>query len=92
MVTISTQAQIAIYSLQPQDQRKVAERIKQLEHFPQDEYVRQQAKHLVGYPDLYLVRVNPNLRLIFRYAAEQSEVVDVVTHDRLARMHQYAHS
>jgi mRNA-degrading endonuclease RelE of RelBE toxin-antitoxin system len=92
MVTISTQAQIAIYSLQPQDQRKVEERIRQLEHFPQDEYVRQQANRLTGYQDLYLVRVNPNLRLIFRYAGQQSEVLDIVTHDRLASMQPYARS
>lgn len=92
MVTISTQAQIAIYSLQPQDQRQVAERIKQLERFPQDEYVRQQANHLAGFDDLYLVRVSPNLRLIFQYSGGRGEVVDVVTHDRLSQMHRYAHS
>lgn len=92
MVTISTPAQIALHSLQPQDRRQVEERIKQLERFPHDEYVRQQASPLAGYQDVYLVRVSPSLRLIFQTSAAGGEVVDIVTHERLQQMSRYAHS
>lgn len=87
MVSISTQAKIAIYSLQPQDQRRVAQRISQLETFPEDGNA-QQANRLQGFDNLYLIRVSPNLRLIFRYANNEREVVDVVTHDRLENFRQ----
>jgi mRNA-degrading endonuclease RelE of RelBE toxin-antitoxin system len=91
MVDISTQARIAIYSLQPQDQKRVNQLISQLEGFPALEHVLQQASRLQGFDDLYLVRVTPKLRLIFRYADNHREVVDVVSHDRLERMYRYAH-
>ncbi len=91
-VTISTPAQIALHSLQPQDQRQVEERIKQLARFPHDEYVRQQASQLVGYQDVYLVRVSPSLRLIFQASAAGGEVMEIVTQERLRQMSSYAHS
>ena len=87
MVTISTQAKIAIYSLQPQDQRRVEQRISQLETFPADGN-GQQANRLQGFDNLYLIRVSPNLRLIFRSVNNEREVVDVVTHDRLEKFRQ----
>lgn len=91
MIDISTQAQIAIYSLQPQDQKRVEQRISQLEGFPADEHIRQQVNRLQGFDDLFLVRVTPKLRLIFRHVGDHREVVDIVSHDRLEHMYRYAH-
>jgi len=52
--------------------------------------VRQRAQRLKSSDNLYLVRVNSKLRLIFKYESEVVEVLDVVTHDRLERMYKYA--
>jgi mRNA-degrading endonuclease RelE of RelBE toxin-antitoxin system len=89
MVTISTQAQIAIRSLLPSDQERVKHLIALLERFPQDEYVRQQAKKLKGngLDSLYIIRVTHDLRLLFRYLQGVVEIIDIVTHARLEKMH-----
>lgn len=89
MVTISTQAQIAIRSLLPSDQERVKNLITLLERFPQDEYVKQQARGLEGsgLDDLYIMRVTHDLRLLFRYSQGVVEILDVVTHSRLEKIH-----
>jgi mRNA-degrading endonuclease RelE of RelBE toxin-antitoxin system len=91
MVTVSTQAQIALRSLHPQDRDQIAKWIELLDGLSQDEYVPMQAKPFTSDKDLYLMRVTPNLRLIFKSDGQNREIVDVVTRDRLERMHQYAH-
>ena len=91
MVTVSTQAQIALRSLHPQDRDQIAKWIDLLDGLSQDEYVRLQAKPISSDKDLYLMRVTPNLRLIFKSNGNDREIIDVVAHDRLERMHQYAH-
>jgi mRNA-degrading endonuclease RelE of RelBE toxin-antitoxin system len=92
MIDISTQAQIAIYSLQPQDQKRVKARIEQLESFPANAQVIQANRVSgPGFDDLYLVRVTPKLRLVFRYTGDRREIVDVINHDQLARMSRYVH-
>jgi Txe/YoeB family toxin of Txe-Axe toxin-antitoxin module len=89
MVAISTQAQIAIRSLLPSDQERVKNLITLLERFPQDEYVRQQARELKGsgLDDLYIMRVTHDLRLLFRYSQGAVEILDIVTHSRLEKIH-----
>jgi mRNA-degrading endonuclease RelE of RelBE toxin-antitoxin system len=89
MVTISTQAQIAIRSLFPSDQERVKNLITLLERFPQDEYVKQQARGLEGsgLDDLYIMRVTHDLRLLFRYSQSVVEILDIVTHSRLEKIH-----
>ncbi len=89
MINTSTQAQIAIRSLLPSDKERVKHLLALLERFPDDEYVRQQAKKLKGngLDNLYIIRVTHNLRLIFRYSQDVVEILDIVTHDRLERMH-----
>lgn len=91
MVTISTQAQIAIRSLLPSDKERVRHLVALLERFPQDEYVRQQARKLKGkgtaLNNLYIMRVTHSLRLLFRYSQGVVEILDVVTHSRLEKMH-----
>jgi Txe/YoeB family toxin of Txe-Axe toxin-antitoxin module len=89
MVTISTQAQIAIRSLLPSDKERVKHLIALLEHFPQDEYIRQQARRLKGngLDNLYIMRVTHDLRLLFRYSQGVVEILDIVTHARLEKIH-----
>jgi mRNA-degrading endonuclease RelE of RelBE toxin-antitoxin system len=91
MVTVSTQAQIALRSLNPQDRDQIAKWIELLDGLSQDEYVRMQVKPFSSEKDLYLMRVTLNLRLIFKSDGQDREIVDVVAHDRFERMHQYAH-
>jgi mRNA-degrading endonuclease RelE of RelBE toxin-antitoxin system len=91
MVTVSTQAQIALRSLHPQDRDQIAKWIELLDGLSQDEYVQMQVKPFSSEKDLYLMRVTPNLRLIFKSEGQDREIVDVVARDRLERMHQYAH-
>lgn len=89
MVTISTQAQIAIRSLLPGDQERVKHIVALLERFPQDEYVRQQARRLQGngLENIYIMRVTHDLRLLFRYSQDVVEILDIVTHARLEKIH-----
>lgn len=89
MVNISTQAQIAVRSLLPGDQERVKHLITLLEHFPQDEYIKQQAKELEGNElgNLYIIRVTHDLRLLFRYSQNVVEILDIVTHARLEKIH-----
>jgi len=89
MVTISTQAQIAIRSLLPSDQERVKNLIALLERFPQDDYIKQQAKELEDSElgNLYIVRVTHDLRLLFRYSQNVVEILDIVTHSRLEKIH-----
>ncbi len=91
MMKVNPQAQIAIRSLLPIDKERVERHISLLERFPQDHYVRGKTKELKGAKDnLYIMRATANMRIIFRYAGGELEVVDIVTRDRLERMHDYA--
>jgi mRNA-degrading endonuclease RelE of RelBE toxin-antitoxin system len=90
MVTVSTQAQIALRSLHPQDRDQIAKWIELLDGLSQDEYVQMQVKPFSSEKDLYLMRVTTNLRLIFKSDGQDREIVDVVARDRLERMYQYA--
>lgn len=89
MVTISTQAQIAIRSLLPTDQERVKHLLALLERFPEDDFIRQQAKKLQGHEldNFYIIRVTHSLRLLFRYYQGIVEVLDIVTHSRLEKIH-----
>jgi mRNA-degrading endonuclease YafQ of YafQ-DinJ toxin-antitoxin module len=89
MLTTTTQAEIAMRSLLPSDKERVKHLIAMLERFPQDDYVKQQAKKLKGakLDDLYIMRVTHDLRLIFRYTQGVVEIVDIVTHSRLEKIH-----
>lgn len=90
MTTVSTQAQIALHSLHPRDRERVQSYISLLDEFLKSKYVHQKVKRLNAYDDVYLMRVTPTLRIIFRSSDDSSEVVDIVTHDRLERMHRHA--
>lgn len=91
MVTISTQAMIALRSLLPKDKRRVEQQIQLLERFPENSAIHQKAKPLKSFSDLYIMKVTPQLRIIFKLSDEMIEILDVVTHDRLAKMYQLAH-
>lgn len=88
-VTISTQAQIAIRSLLPSDEERVKRLLAMLENFSKDDYIKQQAHKLKGsaFDDLYIMRVTPELRIIFRYLQDKVEILDILTHERLEKMH-----
>lgn len=91
MVEISSQAQIAIRSLLPVDRKRVERQLAFLERFPEDEHIHSQVRKLSGdQKDLYIMRAGGTLRVIFRYDGDKVEILDVVTHERLKRMHEHA--
>jgi len=92
MVKLSRKAEIAMHSMFAADRAKIQRGVRQLERLPGDLSVMEKAKKIHGAgDDLYLMRASPKLRIIFRFDGEKAEVVDVVTRDRLKRMHQYLH-
>jgi len=89
MLTISTQAQIAIRSLLPSDQERVKHLVAMLENLPREDYAKQQARKLKGngLDNLYIMRVTHDLRLLFRSTQSMVEILDIVTHARLENIH-----
>lgn len=91
MVEISSQAQIAIRSLLPVDKKRIERQLSFLKHFPEDTSVTSKVRKLrSNKDDLYIMRASGSLRIIFRYDGDKVEVLDVVTHERLKRMHDHA--
>jgi mRNA-degrading endonuclease RelE of RelBE toxin-antitoxin system len=92
MVRMSQKARIAMQSMVPEDRARIQRHIKRLERLPDGTPVIRNAKKIPGVSDpLYLFRASPRLRIIFRFDDDEAEVVDIVTRDRLERMHQYFH-
>lgn len=91
-IALSTQAQIAVRSLLPIDKERIRNQMALLERFPTDPLVQERAHLLPGNESdgLHIMRASPNLRILFRYQDGQIEVVDIVTHERLERMHNHA--
>ncbi|PPT10942.1 hypothetical protein CKA32_002829 [Geitlerinema sp. FC II] len=89
MVTISTSAQIALRSLLPGDRERVQHLLSMLDNFTRDESLRQEAKQLKGegLNDLYIIRVDRDLRILFRYSKDDVEILDIMTHSRLEKIH-----
>lgn len=89
MVNISTQAQIAMRSLLPIDKERVEHLLARLKYFPSEDDIKQQSKKLTGneLDDLYIIRVTHDLRVIFRYSQDTVEILDIVTHARLEKIH-----
>lgn len=91
MVEISSQAQIAIRSLLPVDRKRIERHLSFLKHFPEDTGVTSKVRKVRSdRDDLYIMRASGSLRIIFRYDEDKVEVLDVVTHERLKRMHEHA--
>lgn len=91
MVTISTQASIAIHSLLPQDRHRIEHQIKLLARFPDDDYVQRHVQRLTSLRNTYLMRATPELRILFKHEAGATEVLDVIVHGRLWKMFQSVH-
>lgn len=92
MILASTQAEIALRSLHPQDRDRVLMSIRMLDQSPKREFIPQDAKKLKGHDDLYLMRVTPELRIIFRPRdGKDYEVVDIIAHSGLENMRRYIH-
>ncbi|OAB56888.1 hypothetical protein AY599_02345 [Leptolyngbya valderiana BDU 20041] len=60
-----------------------------LDNFTRDESLRQEAKQLKGegLNDLYIIRVDRDLRILFRYSKDDVEILDIMTHSRLEKIH-----
>ena len=91
MVTISTQAAIAIRSLLPQDKNRIEHQIKLLARFPDDDFVQRHVERLAPIKSAYLLRATPGLMLLFKHENGTTEVLDVVSHERLEKMFQSVH-
>ena len=92
MVRISQKARIAMQSMVPEDRARVQRHVKRLKRLPEDTRAIRDAKKIRGVSDpLYILRASDRFRIIFRFDGDKAEVVDIVTRDRLKRMHRYFH-
>ncbi len=91
MLTISTQAAIAIRSLLPQDRNRIEHQINLLARFPDDEYVLRHVQRLTAIKATYLMRATSELRILFKHENGDTEILDVVSHKRLEKMFHSVH-
>lgn len=92
MVRLSRKANIAMNSLLSEDQRRVRERLRRIDQIPMSEFGDHGIRKLKSVEGpLFLARATPRLRVIFRMDEGNLEVDEIVTRDRLQRMHQYRH-
>ena len=80
MITLSSQAEIALQSLLPSDRERVDRFLNQLDNFPEYINVANNNVKLLKSEDLetlYMARVSPNFRIVLRRADEGVEVIDI---------------
>lgn len=82
----SIRADIALESLSGTDRKKVIQKIDLLLNRGLPKLGRS-LKKLKGYPDIYVLRVTPNLRIILQYDELEIDILDIVRSDRLHKMY-----
>jgi mRNA-degrading endonuclease RelE of RelBE toxin-antitoxin system len=87
-VDVGNAAQIAIRSLHPTDRVRIERAIDMLKGFPDPELPTGKVRKIAANSDLYIARASSNLRIIFRYDGGSVHIMDVLTKDRLRRMHE----
>lgn len=88
MITFSSQAEIALRSLLPSDRQRVDHFLPQLDGFSEQSSISHQVDCLKseGLETLYMARVSPNFRIIFRQIREGVEIVDIFKQERLENL------
>lgn len=88
MITFSSQAEIALRSLLPSDQQRIDHFLPQLDGFFEQNSVNHRVKLLEseGLENLYMARVSPNFRIIFRQISEGVEIVDIFKQERFENL------
>jgi len=84
--SFSIRAEIALESLSDTDRKKVMQKIDLLLNRGLSKLGRS-LKKLKGYPDIYVLRVTPNLRIILQYDELEIDILDIVRSDRLHKMY-----
>jgi len=82
----SVRAEIALESLSDTDRKKVIQKIDLLLNRGLSKLGRS-LKKLKGYPDTYVLRATPNLRIILQYDELEIDILDIVRSDRLHKMY-----
>lgn len=91
MLTVSTQAKIAIGMLSPHDRQAVQRSLKLLElepeHLPTDPRVKKLKQSIEG-EQLFMLRLptSSGLRIVFRETAEGYEVLDLTSYAQLRNL------
>jgi hypothetical protein len=88
MITFSSQAEIALRSLLPSDRQRIDHFLPQLDGFSEQSSVNYRVKLLEseGLENLYMARVSPNFRIVFRQISEGVEIVDIFKEERLKNL------
>ncbi len=94
MITFERAAEIAFYSLLPEDREEVESTIEQLAHYVEDPTSDPGVQKLDAsfdyLEDLFMIQANSELRILFRHADHSIEVVDILPFSRLEGMHTQA--
>ena len=88
MITFSSQAEIALRSLLPRDRQRVDHFLPQLDGFSEQSLMSHQVDCLKseGLETLYMARVSPNFRIIFRKISGEVEILDIFKKERLENL------
>ncbi len=88
MITFSSQAEIALRSLLPSDRQRVGHFLPQLDGFFEHNSVNLNVKPLKseGLETLYMARISPSFRIIFRETSEGVEILDIFKKERLENL------
>jgi hypothetical protein len=88
MITFSSQAEIALRSLLPSDRQRIDHFLPQLDGFSEQNSVNHHVKLLEseGLENLYMARVSPNFRIVFRQISEGVEIVDIFKQERFENL------
>lgn len=85
MVNLSRRAQIALNALQPEDREQVCDSLEALAQNPAMATSDHSIHKLSGVNNLFVMKVNPEIRVIFEVNDSNKEITDIVMHDRLRK-------
>ena len=85
-IELTPRAQIAFDTLSDHDRTIV---LRQISTYLNPQMFRRNRliRELTGLEDLYVLRATSSLRIIFRREGLLTEIIDIVSHDRLQRMY-----
>ncbi|MCP4349808.1 MAG: hypothetical protein GY795_30370 [Desulfobacterales bacterium] len=86
MIPLSRKAEIAFHTLQPPDMKQVQRSIEILDLYPHEYLLADKVKKLPDSDDLFIMKADPDIIIIFRMDDTDKEVTDIVRYGRLKKM------